>query len=146
MASDPKTVSFAKNGTKFETAFDIDTSSKDMKDRALFPHIATKNVQVSVNFGSPVWCETPDSEGYLPLQEAAEDHKVRAPQGPESFSDCEVVMMVGLPASGKTTWAKKHCAQNREKQFIILGEGRSEWGRGGRSHVAVADTECVCRF
>ncbi len=92
-----------------------------MRNEALFPHIATKNVEFTVNFSSPVWCETPDSEGYLPIEEAQEDHKVRAPKAPASNDECEVIMMIGLPASGKTTWALKHSSQNKTKRYMILG-------------------------
>ena len=120
--SDPKTVSFAKNGTMFETAYELESG---MKDKAIFPHVSTKNVRFSVNFGSPVWCETPDSEGYLPIQEATEEHMVRAPKPPADVNECEVLMMVGLPASGKTTWAKKYCSQNKDKRYVILGRSGS---------------------
>ena len=51
--------------------------------------------------------------------------------------------MIGLPASGKTTWAEKHCTDNPEKRFTILGTNlimdkmkvhnlREREGRGGR--------------
>lgn len=43
--------------------------------------------------------------------------------GPNSsdISDCEVMMMVGLPASGKTTWAEKWAEEYPEKRFVLLG-------------------------
>ena len=44
----------------------------------MFPHIATKNVRMSLNFSSPAWSEVEGVEGYVPLQEASEEHKVRA--------------------------------------------------------------------
>lgn len=112
-------MSFSKNGTVFGVAFELEES---ITGRPLYPHVATKNVKVAVNFTSPVWCETPDSEGYAPIQEALEEHKFRAPKAPETYEECEVYMMIGLPASGKTTWAKKHCSQNKDKRFTILGK------------------------
>ena len=111
-------MSFSKNGTLYETAFELESS---IKDKILYPHIATKNVEISVNFSSPVLCETPDIEGYIPVQEAEEEHKCRAPKPPESFAECEVLMMIGLPSSGKTTWAKRHCSLHTDKKFTILG-------------------------
>ena len=67
----------------------------------------------------PAWTEAP--EGYTLLQSASDEHKVRAPKGPSRPDECEVLMMIGLPASGKTTWAEKHCRQNPEKRYTILG-------------------------
>ncbi|KAF9617873.1 hypothetical protein IFM89_039092 [Coptis chinensis] len=35
--------------------------------------------------------------------------------------DCELMMMVGLPASGKTMWAEKWVKEHPEKQHLLLG-------------------------
>lgn len=47
LESDPATLSFTKNGTDLGTAFTLD---EGVQGQALFPHIATKNVVVTVNF------------------------------------------------------------------------------------------------
>ena len=59
-----------------ETAFTFEEN--ECKDKALFPHVATKNVRMSLNFSSPAWSEVEGVEGFVPLQEAEEEHKVRA--------------------------------------------------------------------
>ena len=96
--------------------------------------MATKNVKIAVNFSSPVWCESPDIEGYLPIQEAELEHKSRAPKPPESIADCEVLMLVGLPASGKSTWALRHCNQNKDKRYTILGNDTLQAHAHARTH------------
>ena len=47
--SSPSTISFSKNGAMLGTAFVLDDG---VKGKALFPHIATKNMLVSLNFSS----------------------------------------------------------------------------------------------
>lgn len=35
----------------------------------------------------------------------------------------QVILMIGMPGSGKTYWAKKHCAANPDKRYNILSTG-----------------------
>lgn len=70
------TISFSKNGQHLGTAFTLE--DEELKDKAVFPHVSTKNVRMSLKFSSPAWSEVEGVEGYLPLQEATEEHKVRA--------------------------------------------------------------------
>lgn len=87
--------------------------------RGFFPHVLLKNVVVELQFS--VEDGLVAEEGFKPWACALEDGN--AVMGPV-FSDpraCEVVMMVGLPASGKTTWAEKWVKQHPEKRYILLG-------------------------
>lgn len=51
MESDPKTVSFSKNGEDLGAAFEL---TEDLEGKALYPHVLVKNAEFSVNFGSQV--------------------------------------------------------------------------------------------
>lgn len=86
---------------------------------ALFPHVLLKNVVVQMQFS--VKDGLVPEDGFKPWASAMEDGNIV--MGP-SFSeprDCEVIMMVGLPASGKTTWAEKWVKDHPEKRYVLLG-------------------------
>ncbi|KAL6987255.1 hypothetical protein U1Q18_013006, partial [Sarracenia purpurea var. burkii] len=87
-------------------------------ESALFPHVLLKNVVVVLQFS--VEDGLIPEEGYKPWASALEDGN--AILGP-TFSnprDSEVMMMVGLPASGKSTWAEKWVKEHPEKQYVLL--------------------------
>ena len=58
-------------------------------------------------------------------------------EGPSSKEECEVILMVGLPSAGKTSWVQKQMRKNREKRYTVLGTNyilnkmRVGWSKGG---------------
>ena len=51
MESEPKTISFSKNGEDLGEAYEL---TDGLEDKALYPHVLIKNAEFSVNFGSQV--------------------------------------------------------------------------------------------
>ncbi|NXX85963.1 HNRL1 protein, partial [Urocolius indicus] len=112
-------LSFCKNGQWQGAAFHV--RRELLQGRALFPHVLLKNCSVEFNFGQRPQPFCPRPPGYSFLQQLPLAQRVRATTGPRCKAECELLMMVGLPAAGKTTWALKHAAANPSKKYNILG-------------------------
>lgn len=110
-------LSYTLNGKEMGSAFSI--SKEELGDRPLFPHILSKNCTFVCNFGQEnAWCEhIPD---YILIGNVELENRVAGPRRPDRRADCEVIMMCGLPAVGKTAWARKHAAENPNKRYNIL--------------------------
>ncbi|XP_077337265.1 heterogeneous nuclear ribonucleoprotein U-like protein 1 isoform X2 [Lithobates pipiens] len=112
-------ISFSKNGRHLGTAFRLPRNT--IGSQALFPHILVKNCCVEFNFGQRVdpFCSIPP--GFTFIQHVPPFELIRGTPAPKNKGECEIVMMVGLPGAGKTTWAMKHAAEHPEKKYNILG-------------------------
>ncbi|XP_011689250.1 PREDICTED: heterogeneous nuclear ribonucleoprotein U isoform X2 [Wasmannia auropunctata] len=105
------------NGKNIGSAFSV--SKEELGDRPLFPHILSKNCTFACNFGQEeAWCE--QISGYILVGNIESKDKIAGPRRPDEKADCEVIMMCGLPAAGKTTWARKHAADHPDKLYNIL--------------------------
>lgn len=138
---------FTKNGTLVGETVQIPKS--EIEGKVWFPHILVRNVKFSVNFGATDPAHPPlDGYSFVGKVEPSAS-RVRGPQRPAKKDECEVssdlnsltlwmlcpvtgvifyiifivqlIMLVGLACSGKTTWAKEYVKNNAEKNYIILG-------------------------
>uniref|UniRef100_A0A1I7VNZ2 SAP domain-containing protein n=2 Tax=Loa loa TaxID=7209 RepID=A0A1I7VNZ2_LOALO len=98
----------------------------------VFPHICTKNYKLSVNYGDS------QCEGWMSITELLKDGAlnigtspiyfskldrtvlVRGSIPPSSKSECTVLMMVGLPGVGKTTWVRQYLREHPQEQWTLL--------------------------
>ncbi|XP_044125651.1 heterogeneous nuclear ribonucleoprotein U-like protein 2 [Bufo gargarizans] len=156
LEADPVEISFSKNGTDLGQAFTVAKSS--LGEQALLPHILCKGCTFQVNFGQKEepWHQPPD--GFSFLKEFQSEDLTRTPIPPKTAEECQVLLMIGLPGTGKTTWAKKHCEDNPEKQFQHLstealisqlktsGPDAPEQDQKAKDNLVQLATKCLIRL
>ncbi|KAH9623113.1 hypothetical protein KSS87_013692 [Heliosperma pusillum] len=115
-------IEFCKNGIRLGIAKKIDlnpTGLTSTDTSAVFPHVLLKNTVVKMQFSMEDGLIP--FEGYKPWASAMKDEKAIVGPSLTSETDCEVIMMIGLPASGKSTWAEKWVREHSEKRYVLLG-------------------------
>ncbi|XP_055751151.1 heterogeneous nuclear ribonucleoprotein U-like protein 1 isoform X2 [Salvelinus fontinalis] len=112
-------IAFSKNGVWLDVGFRV--SREELAGRPLFPHVLVKNCAIEFNFGQKEEPFHSPPEGFRFIQTLGIEDRTRGAVGPASKADCEILMMVGLPACGKTTWASKHSESHPEKKYNTLG-------------------------
>ncbi|KAH0508108.1 Heterogeneous nuclear ribonucleoprotein U-like protein 2 [Microtus ochrogaster] len=112
-------LSFSKNGEDLGVAFRI--SKESLADRALLPHVLCKNCVIELNFGQKEEPFFPPPEEFVFIHAVPVEERVRIAVPPKTTEECEVILMVGLPGSGKTKWALNYAKENPEKRYNVLG-------------------------
>ncbi|KAG8437989.1 hypothetical protein GDO86_008613 [Hymenochirus boettgeri] len=146
-------LSFSKNGEDLGLGFQIEKGT--LEDQPLFPHVVCKGCAFEVNFGQKEEAWHPVPDGFIFLNAAQPEELARAPTSTE---DCEVLLMVGMPGSGKTSWALKHSQENPEKRYQHLstdqllpqlktaGPESEEEDLKTRDHLTQLATQCLIRL
>lgn len=118
LESEERAISFLVNGEPQGVAFTLPEAVE--AGTLLFPHVEVKNMKVVASFdGEGIEFAAP--EGYQSIGSLSDDAKGRGVSGPSKASEASVLMLVGLPAVGKTTWAKKYALENEDKRFNLIG-------------------------
>lgn len=118
--SRPPNMSYAKNGRWLGVAQPLPGFQVGKKETALFPHILTKNTRFEVNFGQQApWF--PPAPGFMYIMQYSVSERVRGLKPPSTKSSCEMIMIIGLPGSGKTTWGINKAKTNPEMRYNIIG-------------------------
>uniref|UniRef100_A0A0K0EY96 SAP domain-containing protein n=1 Tax=Strongyloides venezuelensis TaxID=75913 RepID=A0A0K0EY96_STRVS len=114
-------ISYYKNNEFLGIAFN-ETCFKD--NDAIFAHIAIKNCKVKVNFGHGSEEDFPSNflpnDVYFLNTINCSEEMVRSRQPPPRKGDCTVIMTVGLPGSGKTTWVRKYLRDNPDGHWRVI--------------------------
>lgn len=57
---------------------------------------------------------------FIFVAETAKENLAAGITRPENRSECEVILMIGMPGCGKTHWVKNYLSENPDKKFTVL--------------------------
>jgi heterogeneous nuclear ribonucleoprotein U-like protein 1 len=114
-------ISYSVNGVSQSEAVSIPLTDVP-ENFALFPHVLSRNCAFQLNLGSQEesWFAKPEEFNDYEFLDKVES-KIAGPARPENRNDCEVILMCGLPAAGKTHWVREYVQSNPDKKYTLLG-------------------------
>lgn len=121
LSSPTGAISFSVNGRWLGKAYDLEKPQGN-GSLVLFPHILVRNVVVRVDFGgTSLPPPPPQMLPYRPWQVAASipAHHSSAASALPATGRRDVLILVGLPGSGKTTWAAQYAQQHQN--YTVVG-------------------------
>jgi len=113
----PKAIFYMLNGAYLGVAFRF---TDELEKKPIFPHVCSKNMKFKINFGSSP-PRFPLTVGFNMIQSLPADKVLPPSPSPRSAKEAEIIMMVGLPGSGKSYWCEQYAKDHLEKKFYILG-------------------------
>ena len=111
--------SFTKIGKWMVTAFRIQKEA--LGGQALYPQVLMKSCAVAFNFGQRAKPFCSVLPGFTFIQHLSPGEHNAGAFGPKSKVKCEILMLAGLLATGKTTWAIKRAACSPFEKLNLLG-------------------------
>lgn len=87
----PILMSYAKNGEDLGTCFEVNRD--ELGDKALFPHILSKNCEFVLNYGQLENPINPIQEGFAFINDIPETDRVRGTMPPAKKEECEVCVV-----------------------------------------------------
>lgn len=115
------TFNYTLNGELQPDITSIARSELPLENFSLFPHVLARNYSFDVNFGSEdPWFPSPENlQDYVYVGNV--EDRIEGPQRPQTRNECEVIMMCGLPASGKTHWVRNMIDETLDKSYTVIG-------------------------
>ncbi|CAB63361.1 B30.2/SPRY domain-containing protein [Caenorhabditis elegans] len=114
------TISYQINGENVGSPFE---SLQFREGDVIFPTICTKNANINVNMGQELTDEKwkiPEDRDWMFITEMDRAHLVRSHTAPAAKKDCTVLMTVGLPGVGKTTWVRRYLAEHPHEHWTLI--------------------------
>ena len=129
------------------------------KPLAFYPAVLTKNVKIAVDLGQLEERLSIDGNetDYVFPKNVEESARFKDDIAPYSKRECELIMMIGLPSSGKSTWVKQQVVKHPEKHYNVLGvanilnrittvDGSSEVTQDGSDELVKKAANCLAKL